>query len=145
MATFYKVRCNVPIYCLAPLISQLKLTYASQLLGIAAIAAAKTSVVLLFRRIASTAHSSYYITVSLVAGWAIFSFFAMAFQCSKPAPWVFLPALCYTHGYLQYPVIVLNMLTDVLLAFGVSLTIWNLQMRKPTRIYLICLFGSRIM
>jgi hypothetical protein len=108
-------------------------------------AAAKTSVAMLFRRIASATHLSYYITVALVAGWAIFSLFAIAFQCSKPELWVLEPSQCRTHGYLQYPVIVLNMLTDALLSFGVIPTIWNLQMRKVTRLYLICLFGFRIM
>ncbi len=131
------------VACSADLLMQL--TYACQLLGIAAMTAAKTSVAMLFKRIPQSAHFSYYLILCLIAAWAIFSFFASALQCSSPEPWTYVPTQCSIHVYLQYPVIIFNMLTDAMLAIGILPTIWKLQMQKSTRIYLVCLFGSRIM
>ncbi|KAH8665725.1 hypothetical protein BGZ60DRAFT_409771 [Tricladium varicosporioides] len=121
-----------------------KLMYTCQLLGILSMAASKTSVVMLFKRIAQTANRSYKGGLIMVALWGIFAFLVIAFQCQLPKPWVFIPSQCNTHGYLQYPVIILNILTDVLLATGIFPTIWKLNLKRDTRITVMILFGMRI-
>jgi len=147
LSTYYKVRRSVRVglrrRCLAH--SMIKLTYACQFLGVAAMGAAKISVAMLFKRIASPARSFFVVPLSLAAIWVMFSVFSLAFQCSSSEPWVFQPSHCSTHGYLQYAVIVLNMLTDTMLSFGVLPTVWRLQMQKSTRMLLVCLFASRIL
>jgi hypothetical protein len=79
---------------------------------------AKLSMVMLCKRIAPAANGSAKFAIIMCAAWGIFSFFATAFQCQLPKPWVFVPSQCNTHGYLQLPVIVLNVVTDAILGSG---------------------------
>ena len=121
-----------------------KLAYTSQLLGIAAMAWAKMSVVLLFKRLAFPQRTRHYGLFGMVIVWAIFSLFVLAFQCPLPEPWVFNPPNCFSHGNLLYPIIVLNILTDGVLAIFILPVIWKLNMAKGTRVTVMVLFGSRI-
>ncbi|KAF2192734.1 hypothetical protein K469DRAFT_654560 [Zopfia rhizophila CBS 207.26] len=118
--------------------------YGGQLTGIAAMALAKTSVVFLSDRVAPQEPRPYYIMLGLVAIWTILSIFATAFQCSLPHPWVYVPSKCPSHGNLQYPIIVLNIVTDALLATWILPTVWGLIMETGKRVTVIVLFGSRL-
>ena len=106
--------------------------------------AAKMSLVLQYRRIAPSAHTSFLVTAILVSVWFLLSTILFAFQCQIPKPWVFSPGQCSTHGKVQYPIIILNIVSDAALAIGLLPTVWNLQMRKEMRMSLALLFGSRI-
>ena len=81
----------------------------------------------------------------MVGVWGIFSFLSLAFQCQLPKLWVFVPSQCNTHGLLQYPVIILNILTDGILATSMLPTIWKLQLRRNIRVTVMLLFGIRLL
>ena len=108
-------------------------------------AAAKMSFVMLYKRIAPSSRHSYYGLLMAVSFFTVFGLFTSAFQCPLPHPWVFEPAHCSSHGPLQYLLIVLNIVTDAMLAVGFLPTIWTLNMAKATKISVMVLFGSRIM
>lgn len=118
--------------------------YAGELLAIAAMASAKTSVVLLSDRVAPQETRSYNIMLGLVAFWSTFSIFGIAFQCGLPEPWVYIPDDCPTKGYLYYPVIILNILTDAVLAVWILPTLWKLLMDTGKRVTVMVLFGLRL-
>ena len=122
-----------------------KLMYTAQILGILSQGAAKVSVVMLFRRIAPAARRTHYIFLACIGFWALISTFMIAFQCQLPDPWVFVPSQCATHGNMQYPVIVFNMMTDIMLATGILPTVWKLNTSRETRVAVILLFASRLM
>ena len=122
-----------------------KLVYTGQLLGIAAMGSAKTSVVLLFKRLASPQRTRHHSLFGMVIVWATFSLFALAFQCPLPEPWVFNPSRCCSHGRLIYPIIAINVLSDGLLAVFILPVIWKLKMARDIRKTVMVLFGSRIM
>lgn len=118
--------------------------YVAELLGIAAQASAKVSVVLLSDRVAPRESRSYFFMLGLVAMWTVFAFFATAFQCPLPEPWVFNPSACPTHGNLYYPIIIFNIVTDALLAAWILPTLWSLLLETNKRLTVVVLFGSRI-
>jgi hypothetical protein len=118
--------------------------YSAQLTSILSMTSAKVSVVLLIKRITQTDNRAWNLSLVLVWIWGIFSFLALAFQCQMPKPWIFVPAQCTTHGYLQYPVIILNIITDAILATGMLPTIWKLNIARDTRVTVMTLFGIRL-
>ncbi len=118
--------------------------YTAEILGILSMTSAKISVVMLFKRIATTANRSFKFGLSMCVMCGVFSFFAVVFQCQLPKPWVFLPSQCNTHGYLEIPVIILNMVTDAALALGILPTVWKLKMPQDTRVTVMALFGVRL-
>ncbi|KAF2467216.1 uncharacterized protein BDR25DRAFT_305654 [Lindgomyces ingoldianus] len=120
-----------------------QMMYAAEMMGIAAMAWAKTSVVLLSDRVAPRPPVPFYLMLGLIAVWTIFSIFATAFQCSLPHPWVYVPSECPSRGSLQYPIIILNIITDAILATWILPTLWKLLMDVERRITVIVLFGSR--
>lgn len=134
----------IPPICL-PNILSLQAVYAAQLVGISAMACAKLSVVLLTSRVVVQTPRSLYIALSVVAAWAVFSLISTAFQCQLPTPWEFIPSTCSSHGYVQYPVIATNILTDVALTGWVLPTFWKLNATKEMRVTAMVLFGLRIM
>jgi hypothetical protein len=143
LITYYKVSSKLHSYCNnRQLKYKSKLMYAAQLLGILSQTAAKVSVVMLFKRIVP-ANVHHHIFLACVGVWSIASIFMIAFQCQLPSPWVFVPSQCTTHGNVQYPYIIVNMVTDIMLATGILPTVWNLNTRRETRIAVIMLFASR--
>jgi hypothetical protein len=127
------------------LISPQQLIYTTQLLSIASMAFSKISIVMLLKRITQILSNSYKFSLAMVAIWGIFSFLSLAFQCQLPTPWVFVPSQCNTRGLLQYPVIILNVLTDAILATSMLPTIWKLQLRRNLRVTVMILFGIRLL
>lgn len=114
-------------------------------MGIAAMASAKTSVVLLSDRVAPRETRPYWLMLGSVAAWTVFATFATAFQCSVPRPWVFHPSLCPSHGNLQYPIIIFNVITDAILATWILPTLRKLLMDTDKRATVMVLFGSRLL
>jgi hypothetical protein len=106
--------------------------YAAQLISILSMASAKVSVIMLFKKIAPTADRSVKLGLAMRAFWGVFSFFTEALQCQLPKPWVIIPSQCNTHGYLQLPIIVLNIVTDAVLGITILPTIWKLNMPRDT-------------
>jgi hypothetical protein len=108
-------------------------------------ACAKLSVAWLSNRVAPRPTPTHRTIISLIVGWAAFSFLAIAFQCRLPAAWVFIPSQCPTHGRLQYVITAFNIITDVLLASSVPLATWSVTTTWEKRITLTVLFGLRLM
>ena len=118
--------------------------YAAQLTEILAMTFSKTAIALLSDRVAPRLPWTKISTLISIITWAIFSFFALAFQCPFPQPWVFQPDQCPTHGRLLYPIIVFNILSDVFLALWIVPTVWKLRMAWNDRLLVIFLFGLRL-
>ena len=118
--------------------------YASQMLSIMPKAFAKLSVVWLVRRISENPSMRKTCLVDSICllVWAAFSLFSIVFQCGKVQPWVYAPQKCA--GDLWYVVVVLNIVTDAILAFFFAPTLWKLQTSRSQRIKVIMLFAIRI-
>lgn len=119
--------------------------YAGQITGLLSLAAAKTSVIFLFRRISPNIKRLIRLQGAIVGLWFIFSLFAIAFQCQLPQPWVFVPGQCSTGGKLEYVIVLGNMATDVMLSTAILPIIWGLNTTRDTRVAVMMLFGSRLM
>ncbi|KAF2092458.1 hypothetical protein NA57DRAFT_82313 [Rhizodiscina lignyota] len=123
-----------------------KFMYASHLLGLSvSTTLSKASLVALYKRILSErgGRVSHVSLLCMVAAYGLFSIFALAFQCQLPTPWRFVPSNCPTHGYLFYPVIILNIATDLVLAFWIVPGVWSLEMSQKHRLTVIGLFAAR--
>lgn len=81
----------------------------------------------------------------VIAIWALFSFFAIAFQCGVPRPWEFTNAKCTADGKLYYVIAIGNILTDATLATYFIPVIWKLQMNRSLRFLVSSLFAVRLM
>lgn len=113
-------------------------------------ALAKFSVLHLQRRLCGSHSTDRYIKVMLIilngsiAIWAIFSVFALAFQCGTARPYHYQPEQC-AHGAVWYPVTVLNAVTDAALAFSFSPVIVKLAARTQMKAKVMGLLGSRVL
>ena len=86
-----------------------------------------------------------YLAVGLFnVAWTIFSVLALAFQCGLPRPWEYTPQRCSNGGAVWYPIIILNLLSDAVLAFLFGPVLWKLNMAKVQRATVASLFGIRI-
>ncbi|KAF1970897.1 hypothetical protein BU23DRAFT_600631 [Bimuria novae-zelandiae CBS 107.79] len=121
-----------------------KSMYAGELLSLAAQWAAKVSFLQLCERVAPRKPKEYNIVFSMVTFWGVFAMFAIAFQCGLPKPWMFDPSNCVTKGIMYYPVIIMNILTDIVLGTWILPTLWHLLMDQDRRVIVIVLFGSRL-
>ncbi|KAF2502852.1 hypothetical protein BU16DRAFT_20645 [Lophium mytilinum] len=122
-----------------------KAMFASQFVGITSMAFAKTSFFLLADRVAPQFPRTFYSIIAMIAVWAIFSMLAVSFQCHLPNAWVYSPSECPTHGYLAYPIIIGNALTDAFLALWFLPTIWRVLIDRNKRLAVIALFGTRLL
>ncbi|KAF2438836.1 hypothetical protein P171DRAFT_477166 [Karstenula rhodostoma CBS 690.94] len=121
-----------------------KTTYTGDILGLAAQYWAKVSFLQLCERVAPRKERHYNIIFGLITFWGVFSVLAIAFQCGLPDPWVFKPDDCPTAGAMYYPVIIMNIITDLILGTWILPTLWKLLMDQDRRILVVMLFGSRI-
>ncbi|KAK7182293.1 hypothetical protein DPSP01_007004 [Paraphaeosphaeria sporulosa] len=121
-----------------------KATYAGEILGLAAQYWAKASFLQLCERVAPRKQKHYNIVFGMVTFWGVFSILAIALQCGLPDPWVFNPEDCPTKGMMYYPVIIMNIITDLILGTWILPTLWKLLMDQDRRILVVMLFGSRI-
>jgi hypothetical protein len=113
------------------------------LLGIFAMALAKLSSALLIERVASQPREAKSILFGMTAAWAIFSTFAMSFQCGPPQ-WTIHSLQCGNRELLL-SVIALNMLTDLVLALWIVPTLWHISLDKEKSWSAGLLFGARAM
>ena len=118
--------------------------YAGELLGLIAQWWAKVSFLQLCERVAPRKERHYNIVFGLVTFWGVFSILAIALQCGLPEPWVFVPDDCPTKGMMYYPVIIMNIITDIILGTWTLPTLWTLLMDQDRRILVVMLFGSRL-
>jgi hypothetical protein len=107
-------------------------------------ACAKLSAACLFNRVVPQSPRPPRIMFLAIGAWAVFSLFAIAFQCQLPTPWIFIPSQCRTHGYLQYPIIIFNIITDLFLAIWILPIVWSLNMTLQKRMTISVLFGFRV-
>lgn len=135
-----------PWYALADAFTDhLQLMYSGEMTGIVAMSFAKISLLFLFYRIVNERRRSFIVTGIAVAVWIIFALFAVSFKCGLPDPWDTSADRCPTRGRIEFPIIALNMFTDVLLSFGMLPSIHRLRMPKILRVKVMILFGARIM
>ncbi|GAB7358022.1 hypothetical protein MBLNU230_g0187t1 [Neophaeotheca triangularis] len=119
------------------------LTYTSSMLSIVAMSLAKASVVLLYERIAPRQDGRGVAILSVSVGFfALFSLLVQGLQCG--ATTVYHPDQCSTNGVLQYCIIVLNIITDILLSVWMIPRIWSLQASLRQRTVPCILFGLRL-
>ncbi|KAF2257797.1 hypothetical protein CC78DRAFT_549644 [Lojkania enalia] len=123
-----------------------KLHWATQFLAVIALACAKMSIVLMFRRIVPVpfAPLTLKILVPVTTMYAVICMLLIGFQCQLPSPWILDPKSCSTHGHIYYATIALNILTDLLLAGWMLPAIWALQMERSTKVLVMSLFASRV-
>ncbi|KAJ4286695.1 hypothetical protein N0V90_012947 [Kalmusia sp. IMI 367209] len=121
-----------------------KSMYAGELVGITAQWLAKVSFLQLSDRVAPREPRPYNIVFGMITFWGVFSILVIALQCGLPDPWVYVPDDCPTKGYMYYPVIILNIITDIVLSTWILPTLWKLLMDADRRILVVILFGSRL-
>jgi len=103
---------------------------------------AKISIVLLYQRIApQQASKGMLFLYGCIGVWAVFAILVQSFQCGGHV--AFTPEQCLSGG-LQYPSIILNIISDGLLSFWMAPRFWSLQGSTKSRIIPITLFGLRI-
>lgn len=76
--------------------------------------------------------------------WLIFSIVALSLQCDSPR-WEYRPQRCAGEGALWYPVIILNIVTDIVISFLFAPVVMKLQMNTHQKVTVTALFGFRLM
>jgi hypothetical protein len=139
---YYKVGSISPLRSTHSLTDTIQISFAASLLGLFAMLGAKISIVLLYQRLApQQASKGMLFLYGCIGVWAVFAILAQSFQCGGHV--IFTPEQCLS-GSLQYPSIVLNIISDGLLAFWMAPRFWGLQGAAESRIIPIILFGLRI-
>jgi hypothetical protein len=137
---YYKVGCVPPLKWTYA--HTMQISFAASLLGLFAMLGAKLSIVLLYQRLApSQASKGMLFLYGSIGVWAVFAILAQSFQCGAHV--AFTPEQCLS-GNLQYPSIILNIISDGLLAFWMAPRFWSLQGAVSSRIIPIILFGLRV-
>jgi len=106
-------------------------------------ALAKLSSALLIERIFPQSRRAKVALFGSIALFAIFSTFAVAFQCGIPR-WT-MHALQCGNGGLSTAATAINIATDLLVAFWVVPTFWKMSLDKEKSIAVAMLFGVRAM
>ncbi|KAK4546656.1 hypothetical protein LTR36_001874 [Oleoguttula mirabilis] len=121
----------------------IKLTYTTALLGIIAQSCAKLSVVFLYERLAPRQDKrGIAVLLSCVSAWVIFALIGTAFTCNTKLSYA---AKCPTDGYLVFPIIGTNLVTDAMLAFWMVPRVYKLQASRQHRIVPIVLMSMRLL
>lgn len=103
---------------------------------------AKVSSAFLIERVAPQTRKAKTILYAMCAVWAIYAAFAIAFECGTPS-WTERSFEC-GNGGLSVSVIVLNMITDLVLAGWLVPTLWSLSLDKEKCMTATILFGARV-
>jgi hypothetical protein len=106
-------------------------------------ALAKLSSALLIERIFPQSRRAKVALFGSIALFAIFSTFAVAFQCGIPQ-WT-MHALQCGNGGLSIAATAINIVTDLLLASWIVPTFWEMSLNKEKSIAVAMLFGVRAM
>ncbi|KAK4553244.1 hypothetical protein LTR86_009774 [Recurvomyces mirabilis] len=120
-----------------------RFSFATNLVGIFAQAAAKISVAFLFERIAPRQDKrGIAILLGCICAWVIFAIFGTAFACSlHPSA----TAKCGAGAYVIFPIIVTDLITDAMLALWMVPRLWKLQADIQHRLIPIMLMSSRLL
>lgn len=106
-------------------------------------ASSKISVAYLFERIAPRQDKrGVMILMSCIGAWTVFAVFGTAFSCSGHVYW---DAQCSGGGWVAFPIIVTNLITDVMLSFWMVPRIWKLQASMQHRVVPVLLMSSRLL
>jgi len=121
-----------------------KFQYGAQILLIATMAAAKTSLALLLHSLMGEGYSllASQSLLGIIIAWGITAIFATAFACSLPDPWD-IKGHCVNLGALHNAIEALNILTDVLLILLPCFVFWKVQ-EQMRRYRVATLFGLRL-
>lgn len=103
---------------------------------------AKLSSAFLVGRIAPQSRRSNLTLHGMIGFWIVYSLLAFAFQCGIPNPWKIDPHKC-SQGVLLFSIIILNMITDIVLAVWIFPILRPLRRNKNQRATVAILFGSR--
>jgi hypothetical protein len=125
---------------------QVQFTYSSQILGIFAMTFSKASIALLIKRL-SVYHSNFLQSTMPIAGvgiWAVFSLFASILQCNLPNPWFGALESCPAREGLWSAILILNIVSDAILAVYIIPGVSKLNMPKPVRLTVVGLFACRL-
>ncbi len=127
--------------------NSLKYFYASELLLILSVAFAKASVTLLIVAIkpGEGVLRACYGVLAVVGLWAVSGFFALAFQCDLPRPWLSDPGRCINQQGLLDFIGAINILTDVAVIVLSFFLMRNVQVSSYKRFQVVGLFATRIM
>ncbi|OAL02850.1 hypothetical protein IQ06DRAFT_345836 [Phaeosphaeriaceae sp. SRC1lsM3a] len=120
-----------------------KALLATQLLEVATISFAKLSSACLMERVAPQSRRSRTILFAMVAAWSVFALFVISFRCGIPPGPSPQTLRCGSSGPLIAS-IVLNAITDVVLAAWLFPTLLSLSLDKEKRLTAMVLFGSRV-
>lgn len=104
---------------------------------------AKLSSAFLMERVAPQSRRSRTILFATVGAWSVFALFVTSFRCGIPIVSRSEPLHCGSSGPLITS-IVLNAITDVVLAAWMFPTLLSLSLDKEKRLTAMVLFGSRI-
>ncbi|GFN14743.1 uncharacterized protein AtWU_04543 [Aspergillus tubingensis] len=121
-----------------------KLTYAAQLLLIPVLSLSKLSTCRLIHRLTpgQRIRRANMMNIIVVGLWTVFAVFATALQC-RPH-WEYLPSQCAGQGAINYPIIIINILTDLALVVIPLIMIWSVQMTLQKRLQIIASFATRL-
>lgn len=120
-----------------------RFSYATALLGVFAQSCAKLSVAFLYDRLVPRQDKrGIQLLMGVISAWIVFAVFGTALQCGATVSWA---RQCATQGYLLYPIVATNLLTDGLLGFWMLPRIWNLQASLEDRVLPCMLMGSRLL
>ncbi|KAM0797723.1 hypothetical protein BDR22DRAFT_809981 [Usnea florida] len=124
-----------------------KAGYSADLLYIIALAVSKVSVlVLLWQLTPVTSHRRLTLGVGLfIAAWTLASFFAACFQCPAPETWMILGQDCFDRMSFWTAYGVINILTEAILIFLPTYTIWKLHMSGQRKATAIACFAIRVL
>ncbi|PVH92082.1 hypothetical protein DM02DRAFT_663293 [Periconia macrospinosa] len=118
-----------------------KFAWAAQLLQLAAMSFAKCSSAFLTCRVAPQSPREQLVLFGTVALWTLSSLLLFGLQCGLPKPWS--NVLVCSRGGPVFTVIVLNMLSDALLAWWIVPIIRRLKIDRERRRSVVTLFASR--
>lgn len=125
--------------------------YASNILLVLALAAAKASVIFLIISIkpSKSVMLGCRIVLATIALWAVACTFTLAFQCGLPRPWVLgpntqEPATCLNQFGLQIGIAVTNILTDLAVIALPLVMMSQVQTARDKKLVVSILFGLRI-
>ncbi|OJJ55951.1 hypothetical protein ASPSYDRAFT_182875 [Aspergillus sydowii CBS 593.65] len=123
-----------------------KFAFAAQILLILVLSLSKLSTILLVWKLTpnNSLRRTCTITAGIVLVWAVFSIFAIAFQCQMPNPWLYASGRCAGDGALFYPIGVLNILTELILVGLPFAMMRSVQMALNKRVKILGSFTTRI-
>ncbi|KAF7561280.1 hypothetical protein G7046_g2890 [Stylonectria norvegica] len=124
-----------------------KLIYASRILALCVNGCTKISLCLLIRQIngAGRLNLANLVLGGVTLAWVASGFFALAFECPLPSPWLAVSEKqCPSRGPVYIYNGILNILTDLALCILPVAMMWHVQTTIRRKMVVMALFGTRI-